>query len=72
MCSHVRVELLTFRKPANVQSCKSRTPNKHLVVWHLANYVDRGIYLRILGWTTIYAFSSMDENETSVVSRLII
>ena len=36
------------------------------------NYIDRRIYLRILGWTTIYAFSSTDENETSVLSRLIL
>ena len=32
--------------------------------------VDRPIYLRILGWTTIYSFSSMNENETSVLYTL--
>ena len=71
-----------------MQSCKGRTPNKiirtpnkliqtpnkllHLVVGHLANYVDRRIYLRIFRWTTIYAFSSAYDNETSVLSRLIL
>ena len=35
------------------------------------NYVDRSFYLRF-GVTMIYVFSSMDENETGVISRLII
>ena len=35
-------------------------------------YADRRIYVKILGWTTIYAFSSTDENETSVQSKLIL
>ena len=36
------------------------------------SYFDRNIYLRILGWTTIYVFPSTDENETSVLSTLIL
>ena len=41
--------------------------------YNLSNiYVDRRIYLRILGWTTIYVFSSTDKNKTSVLSRLIL
>ena len=35
------------------------------------NYVDRSFYLRF-GVTMIFVFSSTDENETSVLSRLII
>ena len=35
------------------------------------NYVDRRFYL-IFGVTMIYVFSFMDEDETSVLSRLII
>ena len=35
-------------------------------------YADRHIYLIILGWTTIYVISSTYENETSVLSRLIL
>ena len=38
----------------------------------VASYAERPIYLRILGWITTYAFSSMDENDTSVLSRLIL
>ena len=38
----------------------------------LSSYADKRIYLRILGWTIIYAFSSTDENETSVMYRLIL
>ena len=59
-----------------------QTPNKllHLAVGHLANYidshlyiyVDRHIYLTILGWNTIYDFSSTKENETSVMSIYIL
>ena len=39
---------------------------------HLANYIDMHLYLRISGWTTIYEFSFMDENEISVLFRLIL
>ena len=35
------------------------------------NFVDRRFYLRF-GVTMIYVFSFMDEDETSVLSRLII
>ena len=38
----------------------------------LSSYADKHIYLRILGWTTIYVFSFTGENETSVLSRLIL
>ena len=53
---------------------RSRTSNKllYLALGHVVNYIDMRLYLRILGWTNIYDFSSMNQNETSVQSRLIL
>ena len=31
---------------------------------YVDSYVDRYIYIRILGWITIYVFSSTNENDT--------
>ena len=36
------------------------------------SYVYRSLYLKLLVWTTIYVFSSMDENERIVLSTLIL
>ena len=50
-----------------------RNNYKHITFIKLKiNYADRRMYVRIFGWTTIYAFSSTDENETSVLSILIL
>ena len=38
----------------------------------VANYTHMSPHLRNFGWTTIYDFSSTDENETSVLSKLIL
>ena len=44
----------------------------NLINMVVASYPEGNIYLRIFGWTIIYDFSSMDEKETSVLSRLIL
>ena len=44
----------------------------NLINMVVASYPKGHIYLRIFGWTSIYVFSSMDENDTSVMSRIIL
>ena len=44
----------------------------NLINMVVSSYAERHIDLKILGWITTYAFSSMDENDTSVMSIIIL